>query len=135
MPFPLVLMTTHPLTLNRIPHIVGFSKNTLILDQSGIHHVCCIYLSCNPVFFQMLYKTIQITKRSFNNVLTQTSRYNIVNNIASCVVKINRAPFLSVAIAIKNLPVNIYMHQASNHNHHGKSFVLSCHHQYRCFHL
>ena len=26
-------------------------------------------------------------------------------------------------------------HQISNHNHHGKSFVLSCHHQYRCFHL
>ena len=23
-------------------------------------------------------------------------------------------------------------YQASNHNHHGKSFVLSCHHQYRC---
>ena len=27
----------------------------------------------------MLYKTIQITKGSFNNVLTQTSRYNILN--------------------------------------------------------
>ena len=65
--------------LNRISHIVSFLKNTLILDQSSIHHVCCIYLSCNLVFFQMLYKTIQITKRSFNNVLTQTSRYNIIN--------------------------------------------------------
>ena len=56
-----------------------FLENTLILDQSSIHHVCCIYLSCNLVFFQMLYKTIQITKWSFNNALTQTSWYNIVN--------------------------------------------------------
>lgn len=65
--------------LNRISHIVGFLENTLILDQSSIQHVYCIYLSCNFVFFQMLYKTIQITKGSFNNVLTQTSRYNIVS--------------------------------------------------------
>ena len=49
-------------SLNGISHIVGFLENTLILDQSSIHHVCCIYLSCDLVFFQMLYKTIQITK-------------------------------------------------------------------------
>ena len=49
-------------SLNGISHIVGFLENTLILDQSSIHHVCCIYLSCNLVFFQMIYKTIQITK-------------------------------------------------------------------------
>ena len=61
--------------LNGISHIVGFLENTLILDQSSIHHVCCIYLSWNLVFFQMLYKTIQITKWSFNNVLIQTSWY------------------------------------------------------------
>ena len=62
-----------PNRLNRISHIISIFKNTLILNQSSIHYVCCIYLSCNPVLFQMLYKTIQITKRSFNNVLTQTS--------------------------------------------------------------
>ena len=71
--------TGSPNILNRISHIISIFKNTLILNQSSIHYVCCIYLSCNPVLFQMLYKTIQITKRSFNNVLTQTSRYNIVN--------------------------------------------------------
>ena len=31
--------------LNGISHIVGFLENTLILDQSSIHHVCCIYFS------------------------------------------------------------------------------------------
>ena len=51
-----------PNRLNRISHIISIFKNTLILNQSCIHHVCCIYPSCNPVLFQMLYKTIQITK-------------------------------------------------------------------------
>ena len=54
--------TSSPNILNRISHIISIFKNTLILNQSCIHHVCCIYPSYNPVLFQMLYKAIQITK-------------------------------------------------------------------------
>ena len=54
--------TGSPNILNRISHIISIFKNTLILNQSSIHHVCCIYPSYNPVLFQMLYKAIQITK-------------------------------------------------------------------------
>ena len=60
--------TGSPNILNRISHIISIFKNTLILNQSSIHHVCCIYPSYNPVLFQMLYKAIQITKWYFNFV-------------------------------------------------------------------
>ena len=49
-------------SLNGIPHIISFLENALIFNQSGLHYICCIYLSCNLVFFKMLYETIQITK-------------------------------------------------------------------------